>query len=221
MFSDAHSTPSETFSIPDVIPFFPLPNIVFFPNTYLPLHIFEPRYRAMIEDTVAQSDCIGMALLKDGWEQKYYQAPPIHDLGCVGQIVSAKKLADGRFNIVLKGLCRGRYKEQSVSTPYRQAKVQLIPDTEESITLDPFTRTKLVEMAVSYLDLKKAKDLSDLLTSENLDDGVLVNSLSAGLDLTPLEKHFLLEAEHLAQRARRLTDLLKFKLADLQSSAQG
>lgn len=175
----------------------------------------------MIEDTVEKGDCIGMALLKDGWEDQYYQAPPIHDLGCVGRIVSTKKLSDGRFNIVLKGLCRGRYDEQSVATPYRQAKVQLLPDTEESLTLDSVIRIKLVEMAISYLDLKKAKDLSELLTSENLDDGVLVNSLSAGLDLTPLEKQFLLEAEHLAQRARRLTDLLKFKLADLQSSAQG
>ncbi|WP_447969997.1 LON peptidase substrate-binding domain-containing protein [Nitrospira sp. M1] len=221
MFSDVHSTSSETSPIPDIIPFFPLPNVVFFPHTYLPLHIFEPRYRAMIEDTVAKGDCIGMALLKDGWETQYYQAPPIHELGCVGRIVSAEKLSDGRFNIVLKGLCRGRYDEQSVVTPYRQAKLQLLPDTQESLTLESPTRTKLVEMAVSYLDLKKANDLSELLTSENLEDGVLVNSLSAGLDLTPLEKQFLLEAEHLSQRARRLTDLLKFKLADLQSSAQG
>ncbi|GJL56951.1 MAG: ATP-dependent protease [Nitrospirales bacterium] len=221
MFSDAHSTPPETFAVPEIIPFFPLPNVVFFPHTYLPLHIFEPRYRAMIEDTVAKGDCIGMALLKDGWETQYYQAPPIHDLGCVGRIVSAQKLSDGRFNIVLKGLCRARYDELSVEAPYRQAKLHVFPDTQESLDLDSRTRTKLVEMAVSYLDLKKAKDLSELLTSEDLTDGVLVNSLSAGLDLTPLEKQFLLEAEQLFQRARRLTDLLKFKLADLQSSAQG
>ncbi len=162
-----------------------------------------------------------MALLKDGWESQYYEAPPIHELGCVGRLLNVEKLSDGRFNVVLKGLRRCKYQEQSVETPYRQAKLHLLPDSRESLVLEPLVRKKLVQIVGSYLDLKKARDLSQLISSEKINDGVLVNSLSAGLDLTCLEKQFLLEAETLSQRARRLTDFLKFKLADLQSSAQG
>ena len=162
-----------------------------------------------------------MALLKEGWENQYYESPPIHNLGCVGQLVSVDELDDGRYNIVLKGLQRCRYDEQqSVSTPYRQAKQTLLPESLESLNLGPVARVKLVEVAESYLNMKKAHDLSQLIASEEFDDAVLVNSLSSGLDFTPLEKQFLLEAEHLLQRARRLTDLLKFKLADLHSSDQ-
>ena len=170
---------------------------------------------------MSKGDCIGMVLLKEGWESTYYEAPPIFELGCVGQLVSVKKLSDGRFNIVLKGLARCNYDEQSVATPYRQAKTTIFSESRDSLAVDPLIRATLVETAESYLDLKKAHDLSQLIASEDFTDGVLVNSLSAGLDLTPLEKQFLLEADHLSQRARRLTDLLKFKLADLHSSAQG
>ena len=128
---------------------------------------------------------------------------------------------DGITLWLKEGLSRCRYFEQSVTTSYRQAKLQILPDTVESLRLDPHVRAQLVEVAECYLRQKKADDLSQLISSEDLNDVVLVNSLSAGLDLTSLEKQFLLEAGHLTQRARRLTDFLKFKLADLQSSAQG
>ena len=170
---------------------------------------------------MSKGDCIGMALLKDGWENQYYQAPPIYELGCVGKLVNVNKLSDGRYNIVLKGLQRCTYEEKAVSTSYRQAKVTPSPEKLESNSLDPVARLKLVEVAESYLDLRKAHDLCQLITTEKFDDRVLVNSLSAGLDFTPVEKQFLLESDHLSQRARRLTDLLKFKLTDLHSSAQG
>ena len=57
----------------------------------------------MLEDTVSKGDCIGMALLKDGWESQYYESPPIYDLGCVGRLVSVNSLSDGRYNIVVEG----------------------------------------------------------------------------------------------------------------------
>ena len=175
----------------------------------------------MVKDTVSKGNCIGMALLEEGWEDQYYESPPIHKLGCVGQLVNVDEMNDGRYNIVLKGIQRCQYEEQTVNTPYRQAHVTLFPESMDSLSLAPVARTKLVEIAESYLDMKKAHDLSQLIASEEFDDAVLVNSLSSGLDLTPLEKQFLLEAEHLTQRASRLADLLKFKLADLHSSAQG
>ena len=78
------------FLIPERIPVFALPNVVFFPKTYLPLHIFEPRYRKMVADAALAQQCIGMALLKDGWETDYYGHPPMYPIGCVfGSIVGA------------------------------------------------------------------------------------------------------------------------------------
>ncbi|HZR47414.1 MAG TPA: LON peptidase substrate-binding domain-containing protein [Candidatus Manganitrophaceae bacterium] len=67
--------------VPEWIPIFPLPNVVFFPKTYLPLHIFEPRYCQMVEEALAAERVIGMVLLKEGWEKDYDQNPPVYEIG--------------------------------------------------------------------------------------------------------------------------------------------
>ncbi len=204
------------FPLPDVVPIFPLPTVVFFPQTYLPLHIFEPRYREMIQEASAHEQCIGMALLKDGWEDQYDQAPPIYSKGCVGRIISSHQLSDGRYNIVLQGLQRCTYQEQSVMTNYRQARITPhVPETSASLTSD--IRRHLEQTAQEYLTSKKANELCDIIGSAILTDPILVNNLSAGLDLSPLEKQFLLESDNLPQQARRLIDFIRFKLADLQT----
>jgi uncharacterized protein len=219
MSSEFSSAESATFPIPEMVPVFPLPTVVFFPETYLPLHIFEPRYREMVHDASAQGHCIGMALLKEGWEDQYAEAPPIYAIGCVGRIISSHKLADGRFNIVLQGLHRCTYEEQAVSTPYRQARI--IPHSQHGASaLDAETRINLEHVTQEYLTWKKAHELCQVIASGKLTDSILVHNLSAGLDLSPVEKQFLLESDHLIQQARRLIDLIRFKLADLRT-AQG
>ncbi len=135
----SHSEQEPAFPIPDRIPVFPLPNVVFFPKTYLPLHIFEPRYREMIADTTVRGQCIGMALLKEGWEQNYDANPPMFDVGCVGRIVSMQRLPDGRSNILLQGLRRYEIREQFYDKPYREARVTL-KEEESDISLDPAVR---------------------------------------------------------------------------------
>ena len=161
-----------------------------------------------------------MALLKEGWEDHYYETPPIFELGCVGRLVTVNPLSDGRYNIVLKGLRRCTYLEQTVETTYRQAKVNLL-SSQEGEELDTAIRSSLMESAERYLQFKKAHDLCQVIASGKLSDQTLVNSLSAGLDFTSVEKQFLLESENLLQHARRLTDLIRFKLPNLQSPAQG
>src|SRR6185436_18498955 len=108
------------FRVPECIPIFPLPNVVFFPKTYLPLHIFEPRYREMLADAEAGGRCIGMVLLKDGWERDYYGTPPIFEIGCMGRLVGVDSLPDGRSNILLQGLSRFVVREQFREKSYRQ-----------------------------------------------------------------------------------------------------
>ncbi len=160
-----------------------------------------------------------MALLKDGWEDQYGGNPPIHTLGCVGRIISCHKLSDGRYNIVLQGLGRCFYEEQAVETSYRQARIT--PWTQaHPLSLSMDVRCGLEAVAKEYLTHKKANQLCEVIGSGALTDSSLVQNLSAGLDLSPTEKQFLLESHDLTQQARRLVDLIRFKLADLRT-AQG
>src|SRR5258705_8709852 len=86
----------------DLLPLFPLPNVVLFPNVFLPLHIFEPRYREMVADAVASDRMIGMVLLRPGWDRNYEGRPPIYPIGCSGVMTHVERLGDRRSNIVLR-----------------------------------------------------------------------------------------------------------------------
>lgn len=196
--------------IPDLIPVFPLPNVVLFPKTYLPLHIFEPRYREMVADAAAHGQCIGMALFREGWERSYYGNPPIHDVGCVGRLVRKQELPDGRSNIILHGLCRYRITREIFAKPYRQARVALA-DEDDGTSLDPPLREKLWKVLEASLRNQDEAQSVQKLSTMNLPDAVLVNNLSMCLALTPEEKQFLLESDRLPQRARRLIDLLQLR----------
>ena len=90
--------------LPSEIPLFPLPNVVLFPAALLPLHIFEPRYRAMVEDALEGERLIGMVMLRPGWEHEYESAPAVYPVGCAGFITHAERLPDGRYNIILRGV---------------------------------------------------------------------------------------------------------------------
>jgi Lon protease-like protein len=203
----------EPFQIPDRLPVFPLPNVVFFPKTYLPLHIFEPRYRQMVADATAGGQCIAMALLKEGWESDYYGNPSIYPIVCAGRLVSVQPLPDGRSNILLQGLERCEVQEEHFDKPYRQATITVKPPSPEP-GLDRDVRRRLVEALAQYLQTRDDSTAWQGFFREEVSDEVLVNTLSTYLDCTALEKQFLLEADGLHQRARRLNDLIQFMLHD-------
>lgn len=211
MAQASHDSLEKTFAVPSVIPIFPLPDVVFFPQTFLPLHIFEPRYRQMVKEAEQKGQCIGMALLKDGWEHDYDGSPPIHARGCVGRLLSVHSLPDGRFNIILEGLQRFEITEECHSVPFRQARIHLC-QADDAACLPNELRVALLEKTESYLTARNAQDLCRLLHSSRMTDGILVNSLSSCLDFSPVEKQLLLESDSLAQQARRLIDLLQFNL---------
>ena len=110
--------------MPDLLPLFPLPNVVLFPNVFLPLHIFEPRYREMVADALAGDRMIGMVLLRPGWERDYEGRPPVYPIGCSGVITHCERLADGRYNIVLRGIERFRIVREDHARSYRRAVVE-------------------------------------------------------------------------------------------------
>src|SRR5262249_36873339 len=108
---------------------FPLPNLVLFPYVIQPLHIFEPRYRRLMADALADDRLMAMALLKPGWEGDYHKRPAIHPVVCLGKIFKEERLADGRYNLLLHGLARARVLEElPAEKPYRSARVELLAD---------------------------------------------------------------------------------------------
>jgi uncharacterized protein len=207
------------FPIPSRIPVFSLPNVVLFPKTYLPLHIFEPRYRAMVSDAVTSGQCIGMALLKDGWETDYYGHPPVFSMGCVGRLANVQTLADGRSNILLQGLERFEIEREWYDHAYREATIVVTPRSTE-MSLDPTVRQRLFTTLESYLRSRDDAPTWQELFREEVNDEIFVNTLSTYLECTPLEKQFLLEAESLHQQARRLSDLIEFMIHD-RTGAKG
>jgi uncharacterized protein len=206
---------------PSVIPLFPLPNVVFFPRTYLPLHIFESRYRRMVRDAASSHQMIGMVLLKEGWETDYEGAPPIFPIGAVGRMVTVQALSDGRFNILLQGLGRFEIQEELGCESYRQGRIRVtdFPPLEKKLPSD--LRAELVKLVGNFLLTREDGAALANFLKQPVDDEALVHNLSFALDFTPLEKQFLLESDSLVQQSRRLLDLLQFKLYERNESTGG
>ena len=206
-------------AIPSVIPLFPLPNVVFFPRTYLPLHIFEPRYRHMVRDAAASHGMVGMVLLKEGWESDYEGRPPIFPMGAVGRMVAVQNLSDGRFNVLLQGLRRFEITDEIGIESYRQGSIELRDFAPLAAKLPPELRAEILKVVGNFLlSQEDGMALTNFL-KQPVDDEALVHNLSFGLDFTPLEKQFLLEAETVVQQARRLLELLQFKRYERNGSA--
>lgn len=109
---------------------FPLPGSALFPNVMLPLHIFEPRYRCMVEDVLKNDRFMAIALLRDGWQEQYESKDcPIHDTVCLGRIVANERLQDGRYYMLMQGICRARLiDEEQTDLPYRIGRLEPIKD---------------------------------------------------------------------------------------------
>src|SRR6187397_1202303 len=114
---------------------FPLPNLVLYPHVMQPLHIFEGRYREMLEDALATDQLIAMAALKPGWETDYESRPPISEYACLGKIVAHRRLPDGRYNLLLLGVGRVRIeKELDPLRSFRQARVEVVEDCDDFVS---------------------------------------------------------------------------------------
>ena len=199
-------------SIPKVIPLFPLPNLVFFPRTYVPLHIFEPRYREMVQAAAASHRMVGMVLLKEGWEADYEGAPAIFAMGCVGRMMNVQRLSDGRSNILLQGLRRFEIQHEVGAESYRQGRIVLKDLFQTDAALPTEIRREIVKVVAGFIRNREDGVALSAMLKQQIHDDVLVQNLSFALDFTPLEKQFLLESDSLIQQGRRLLDLLHFKL---------
>ncbi len=119
------------------ISFFPLPNCVLLPAAPLPLHIFESRYRQMVTGALESNRLIAMALFEgDDWQKDYEGSPAVRPHVCIGYILRHQDLPDGRYNILLQGLCRAELVEEVQSAPYRRGKFKPVEDPTDEIDLN-------------------------------------------------------------------------------------
>ena len=216
------SQEQNTTSTAQIIPIFPLPNAVLFPKVDLPLHIFEPRYRQMVKDAMANQKTIGMALLRGNWEKSYYGNPDIYPVGCLAKIVSVTPFPDGRYNIVLIGAREYEIQEQILDeTPYRQAKV-LLREEPRGVdkTFSASLKKEMLELVQRILGGEES-ELVDILVDPSLDSETWLNLCCFSLQISNLEKQSLLEAKSLEERATSLLNVLHFKVAERGSIFEG
>lgn len=195
--------------LPATIPIFPLPNAVLFPNVFMPLHIFESRYRAMVSDALAGDRIIGMALLKAGFEPDYEGRPPIFPVGCAGVITHSERLADGRFNIVLKGLEKFRVMDEDAGRLYRLARIEGVPELVSDAERPELHRMR--QRLEALLAAAVEREGGEPRFPPAIPDEDLVNALAQFMGLEPLERQALLERDGVLARGRGLIELLEMK----------
>lgn len=174
------------------IPIFPLPGVVLFPGTQLPLHIFEPGYLRMLADALAGSRRIGMVLARPGAGER-----EICELGVVGHISGVWEAEDGNYDVVLSGMDRFRIVRFTRDEPYRQAQVQLVDEVYESREDDGEFAAELIRVLGRLLD---AEDFPESALMQ-ADFPTVVNWMCAVLQIRPEDKQTLLELDHVRQRA--------------------
>jgi Lon protease-like protein len=195
----------------ELLPLFPLPTAILFPNVFLPLHVFEPRYREMVADALAGDRLIGMVLLREGWQRDYEGRPAVYPIGCSGVITHVERLPDGRYNLVLRGLDRFRILSEDHTKRYRRAEVETLrerqPDASSGEEL-----TRLRRRLGALIAPSGEPRGSEFAITAAMPDHDLVNALAQYLDLDPVEKQALLELDGVAERAAALIELLEMKL---------
>ena len=208
----------------DLLPLFPLPNVVLFPNVFLPLHIFEPRYREMVADALASDRMIGMVLLRPGWERDYDGRPPVYRVGCSGVVTHIERLPDGRYNLVLRGLERFRIVEEDHERSYRRAvdraaaRARARSSDDRAVDHASALEAGVDAVAASRPAAPKPQagtarsKTPDSTMPSSMSDEDLVNALAQYLDFEPLEKQALLEKPSLRTRAESLVELLEMKI---------
>lgn len=196
--------------LPDTISIFPLPGALLLPRARLPLHIFEPRYLAMLDDCLkTRHRLIGMVQPREDGREG---APALHQIGCAGRITQFSETEDGRYMITLSGISRFRIRGESPGfTPYRRADVAWSEFTRDlgREEEDPgFDRERFLRLLSRYFEATGLQTDWDSLGEA--DDELLINSLSMLCPFSPEEKQALLEAPQLADRRETLSALMEF-----------
>ncbi len=198
---------------PEILPIFPLTGVLLLPGMWLPLHIFEPRYRSMVADAQAGESHIGMIqpVVPREDNQPTTGAPPenpdLYPVGCAGHIAQCDRLEDGRYYLQLRGVTRFRAMDElPLLRGYRRVHADYAPYLSDAATPPAMDTARLIDTLLTY---GKANNLPfDEARLRDLPGGALINGLSMSLPFGPAEKQALLEAKGLEERQSLLFTLL-------------
>jgi Lon protease-like protein len=205
------------------LPLFPLPKVVFFPNTLMPLHVFEPRYRELARHCIARNWPMGVVLIRPGHEHDHLGTPPIADVAGVGHVVQTEELGDGRLNIILQGMVRVRILEELAGdAPYRVARVRMMEDqwTPDRAAL----MSQVAAVRACLVRLMAAAPHGNPLANEALlatrDPATLADALCAIVFPDPVVRQDLLANPKVHVRLERVIDRLTEIMAQTKAGSR-
>ena len=200
-----------------IVPLFPLPNVVLFPRTPMPLYIFEERYRTMVRETIAGNGELVIALLRAGFESNYSGVDAVHKVGCLGKIETYEELEDGKYNIVVVGTRRVRFVREVQHSPYRLVEVEKLDDAAyDERSADIVRRhNRLGSLFARFTELATGAKQHALELMPQLDFESLVNMVAMTLNFPIEQKQELLEINAASQRCDVLIPVLQQQLEAL------
>jgi ATP-dependent Lon protease len=204
----------------DVLPIFPLPQTVLFPGALLPLHVFEPRYRAMVKDCLETHKAMAIALISEAGQRDTHKHPAIEKVAGIGVIIDHVELPDGRYNILLHGRARVRLEELPFVPPYRRAKAALLHSTAS----DPPQRdvAALLASAAAFAgDIRSRDPEFDFRIPPHTAPATACDLAAHHLILDARERQSILETLDVSVRVRRTTEALALQHAALQGTTRG
>ena len=220
---DGFSFSSDSFS--GTARLFPLPNLVMFPQVMQPLHIFEPRYRNLLEDALSDDGLITMAILSPGWEGDYEGRPPLAPIGCLGRVAAHHRQDGGQYNVLLAGLSRVRILvELPPKKRYREARVEVFGDQYplNADAVRPLLQRRLQDAFLKILpSIPHSQDCLAQLLRNDVTLGTLTDLVAYMLDIDVGRKVALLAEADVHRRAERLLECLETAATDLSAGKCG
>ncbi|MFA9478298.1 LON peptidase substrate-binding domain-containing protein [Phycisphaerales bacterium AB-hyl4] len=202
------------------VPLFPLANCVLLPHAVVPLHIFEPRYRAMTREALDEAGLVAMAVFAgDGWKQDYTGNPAIREHVCVGYLVRHEKLPGGRFNVLMQGICRAKVVRELEHEPYRLAMLEPT-EVEAPMEIDLSEHRTRIESMLNEPALKSLASVHAMhrWLSEDLPTSAMIDLAALTLSQMVDERYAMLAEPDADRRALWLEQYLR-KLRELVEQA--
>jgi Lon protease-like protein len=197
-------------AVPRVLPIFPLPDVTLFPNTLLPLHVFEARYRAMVTDALARDRRLAVVMLKPGYQAHYDGKPAVQEIAGAGEIVKWERLPTGRFDMLVQGRWRVRIeRELPTDTLYRMVQVRVLDDEPGAEDLAPLVRRVRETCATVLAALDRPPDILDTALGGDVPAGVVADRVAAAFLPDATVRQALLGMPDVGQRLARLTAALE------------
>lgn len=217
MHAPAGNDPSDIAGALGALPLFPLPNAVLFPGTFLPLHIFEPRYRALVRDVLNGHRALAVVMITDPDQVDAHGHPGIADIAGVGVIVDHVELPGGRYDILLRGRARVRLHERPFDPPYRRAEAQILNPPADDVP--PAEVMALMSSASAFAALlDKSHGGFEFRFPPSAAPGLLADVCAHQLVIDPRERQVILETMDPLARVRRVSEALLMQRLAFESS---